>query len=621
MSAGHICFRSISLFGPQRESAILEFVPGVNVVCGASETGKSFLVETLDFVLGGSEPLRDIPERVGFDRVALSVDTADDKTYTFERSIDGGNFRLFEGRNGNVNEDEAPTLLKAKHAHDREDTLSGWLLSRCGLSGKLIRKNAAGSTRSLSFRDLARLVVVQENEIIKQGSPFLSGQFVTKTSEFAALKLLLTGVDDSSLLADAATVVRRETTGSKVELVDQWLAELVADVDADGGDQKELTDQFSNLEFAIAEKRDSLQQLQAQLNDLLALRRIALEKKEAAKDRISEVGSLLARFELLDTHYRIDVERLLAIREAGSLFFHQEHTRCPLCGADPSVQHLDGGCDGDVEAVVAAASVELDKVHKLSAELVETIHDLDLEAIGLRSQLSILQEEYDQLDKRIREGISPDLGGLQTAFADLVEKKAVLRQKLDVFSRIERLEFQRRELLEMPATADPLEVPRADVSKSVLAELSMEIEKILKAWHFPDTGRVYFDEVAVDFVINGKPRGSRGKGLRAITHAAASIALMQYCMKRELPHPGFVILDSPLLAYWEPEGEEDDLKGTDLKEMFYNYLLALPKEGQVIIFENQHPPANVLSKLAVTVFTKNPASGRYGLFPPASAQA
>jgi len=615
MNAGHIGLRKIVLAGPQRQPAILEFGPGVNVVCGASETGKSFLVEALDFILGGSKPLRDIPERVGYDRVALSVVTADEKTYTFERSIDGGNFHLFDDASRNENPEVAPLVLKAKHAHDRDDTVSGWLLSRCGLNGMLIRKNAAGVTRSLSFRDLARLVVVQENEIIRQSSPFLTGQFVNKTSEFAVLKLLLTGIDDRALIADVDKVRKFETRGAKVELVEQWLAELADDADAEGSDPKELSEQFHNLELAIAEKRTSLQQLQTHLNDLLTLRRNALEKKEAVKDRINEVSSLLARFRLLDTHYKIDIERLASIREAGLLFFHQEPARCPLCGAEPSLQHLDSSCDGDVEAVVFAANAELEKIHKLAAELVLTIDDLNAEASRLDSQLPTLQGDYDQLDRKIREGISPDLGGLQSAFADLIEARSTLQQRLDVVSRIGRLELQRTALLEAPVTAEPLEVSRVDVSKSVLAELSTEVETILKAWHFPDTGQVYFDEAAVDFVINGKPRGSRGKGLRAITHAAASIALMQYCLKRDLPHPGFVILDSPLLAYWEPEGEEDDLKGTDLKEMFYNFLLALPKEGQVIILENQHPPDSVLSKLAVTVFTKNPANGRYGFFP------
>lgn len=50
----------------------------------------------------------------------------------------------------------------------------------------------------------------------------------------------------------------------------------------------------------------------------------------------------------------------------------------------------------------------------------------------------------------------------------------------------------------------------------------------------------FFDKVASDFVIDGKPRGSRGKGLRAITHAAVSVALLEFCQEEELPHPGFL---------------------------------------------------------------------------------
>jgi hypothetical protein len=60
-----------------------------------------------------------------------------------------------------------------------------------------------------------------------------------------------------------------------------------------------------------------------------------------------------------------------------------------------------------------------------------------------------------------------------------------------------------------------------------------------------------------DFVIDGKPRGSRGKGLRAISHAAVTLGLLGYCQERSLPHPGFVVMDSPLLACFKPEGEED----------------------------------------------------------------
>jgi hypothetical protein len=149
----------------------------------------------------------------------------------------------------------------------------------------------------------------------------------------------------------------------------------------------------------------------------------------------------------------------------------------------------------------------------------------------------------------------------------------------------------------------------------VLDEFAQAIEDILQRWHFPNANRVFFDPNKRDFQIAGKDRGSTGKGLRAITHAAVKIGLMEFCRERDLPHPGFVVLDSPLLAYWKPEGEEDDLRGTDLKEMFYRYLLDLPNDNQVIIVENEHPPDFVSRDSNVIVFTKNPHRGRYGFFP------
>ena len=138
---------------------------------------------------------------------------------------------------------------------------------------------------------------------------------------------------------------------------------------------------------------------------------------------------------------------------------------------------------------------------------------------------------------------------------------------------------------------------------------------MLQEWHFPNANRIFFDERKRDVRIAGKDRGSTGKGLRAITHAAVKIGLMEFCRERNLPHPGFVVLDSPLLAYWKPEGDDDDLRGTDLKEMFYRYLLGLRKDNQVIIIENEHPPDFVSGEGNVIVFTKNPNQGRYGFFP------
>jgi len=608
-----LTIKGFSFLGPGKDCAFLEFNHGVNVICGASDTGKSFITEALDFLTGGSTELRDIPERVGYDRARIGIETSSG-CFTFERSVSGGNFRFIEELSLEDTFKAEGIVLKAKHAHDREDNLSTWLLKNVGLSDKRLRKNAQGVTQSLSFRDLARLTIIQEEEIIKRGSPFLTGQHLSKTSEWSALKLLLTGVDDSAIQPDSGS--NRETAAeAKIELIEQWIADLRSEIDEEA-EKSEIDSQLERLEQTIESHRQKMQQTQDRLESAITIRREILSERESLNDRISEISELLTRFALLAKHYEIDLERLAAIEESGSLFVHQDAVACPLCGASVTEHHNYDKCDGAVELVVESAKAEKEKIHKLSSELELTKEDLLAESSNLKKQLSAVDRRYIQVDTEIREAISPNLGALRSFFSDLVEKKSEVKKTADVLDRIERLEA-RKSGLEKEEQADQgnQESIRTEISKSVLDDLSLRVENILNAWHFPGSNRTYFDEVARDFVIDGKPRGSRGKGLRAITHAAVTIALLEYCRSKELPHPGFVVLDSPLLAYWKPEGVDDNLQGMDLKDRFYDYLVTHHSDKQIIVIENEHPSELSIEKLSLTVFTKNPQQGRYGLFP------
>jgi hypothetical protein len=42
------------------------------------------------------------------------------------------------------------------------------------------------------------------------------------------------------------------------------------------------------------------------------------------------------------------------------------------------------------------------------------------------------------------------------------------------------------------------------------------------------------------------------------------LALFEYCRSRSMPHPGFVILDSPLIAYKEPMPDDENITFTDV---------------------------------------------------------
>lgn len=144
--------KHLAYLGPNRSPASITFKRGLNVVCGASETGKSVIVESIDFMLGGGDPPREVPERVGYDRARLLVESADWPPLGLERSVEAGHFSCYEEELLGGEPTTEPRTLRDRHSAARQDTLSHMLLERVGMTDKQLRRNRAGDTRSLSVR-------------------------------------------------------------------------------------------------------------------------------------------------------------------------------------------------------------------------------------------------------------------------------------------------------------------------------------------------------------------------------------------------------------------------------------------------------------------------------------
>ncbi|NPE49958.1 hypothetical protein E0I03_01785 [Dickeya dadantii] len=607
MNDNYLQLRKILFIGPEKE-AFLHFSSGINVICGASDTGKSFLAEAIDFMLGGAK-LREITELADYAEIALDLVSSNGKKWRLLRAVTGGNFKLID-----LDESESePVVLKQKHAQDKTDNLSGFLLEQIGLLNKEILKSSAkATTQGLSFRNLARLALVQEDEIQQKGSPFWSGQFTTKTSELATVKLLLTGVDDSAVVAVSSSGT---SNTAQIALIDELLEELGAEIEDMGEDRDELASQLTRLEQSIENQRESLTVAQQQLEQLLQQRGLAFEERNKTKERLDEISELLARFSLLHKHYTIDIDRLKSIQESGLIFMHINAVPCPHCGANPAHQHLEQICSGDVDSLITSANAEMQKTERLLAELNGTVNDLVKERQCLEIQHVVHEENYLRFDKTIRDTIAPEIEGFRHSYTELVDKRASVQQSFNLFSRQDQLENRKVKLQSNTPVKEEKSAVQIGIPESLAHSLSLKISSILKAWHFPGECHVFFEKDTSDFVIDGKPRGSRGKGLRAITHAAISVGLLEFCQENGLSHPGFLVMDSPLLAYYKPEGEDDlALQGTDLKDKFYDYLVKHhTSDSQILIVENQHPPESVNELVSMTVFTSNPKVGRFGL--------
>jgi hypothetical protein len=147
--------------------------------------------------------------------------------------------------------------------------------------------------------------------------------------------------------------------------------------------------------------------------------------------------------------------------------------------------------------------------------------------------------------------------------------------------------------------------------------------KLTRIAEHPGNWHVSFDEGTYDLRIDGKNRRDNGKGVRAITHAAFKVALLMFCRERGLAHPGFLVLDTPMLTYRDPlrskEGalaaDEQAIRNTSLKEFFFEHLSKIAGLGQFVVVENVDLPQGLERLAHMEVFTGVPAMGRAGLFP------
>ena len=106
------------------------------------------------------------------------------------------------------------------------------------------------------------------------------------------------------------------------------------------------------------------------------------------------------------------------------------------------------------------------------------------------------------------------------------------------------------------------------------------------------------------------------RAFAALAYSGFILSLLKYCRDQSRPHPSLVVLDSPLVAYREPDTSAEVAR-LDVKGAFFRSLAQWKDRKQVIVFENEDPPIDLMPAITFTHFSKTGAPGtRYGFFPP-----
>lgn len=621
MKNRRIILRDLVFTGISASPVRLQFDDGLNVVYGASNTGKSFVVKALNFMFGGKESLPQIKERAPYDSILLAATLPDERDVTLYRAAAGGGFISWDGLHETRQEDSAGTKLGENHSAKTRNSLSRFLLDTIGMSDKQIVKNKYGEKISFSFRHFAPFVFVDETDIMAERSSILSGTTKTvETTEKNVFKLLLTGRDDTAVVTSPSQKKMKAAMKAKVELVDELLRALESGTSGMPLNRSELERQASAIDANLDVLSKTLCDRQERVDALVTMRRNLADQFAELRDRITELDFTLSRFKKLGDVYESDLARLEALEEGGGLLVARLGRECPVCGALPEHQKYTHGAD-EIELAHKACVAEVKKITREQRDLRVTMSSLIVEEKSLRRRLDSLATQQQQVESEL-ERVRPQEASIRQEYQQLHGEREEVKDKLELLHRREDL-LNRKSSLEGKSGASPTTKLENGIDGATAHDFAMMVQHVLKAWHFPDNPKVSFDHERQDIRINGKERDANGKGVRALLHAAFKVGVLLFCRERGLPHPGFLVLDTPLLTYREPlknpkygalAEDEKAIAATSLKEHFYGHLASLKKDAQIVILENTDPPASVRAHARITVFSGDVDGERFGFF-------
>ncbi|MGX9693594.1 hypothetical protein ACTJNK_24895 [Achromobacter anxifer] len=590
---------SLSVHGPDRETAEVSFSPKRHLIRGPSETGKSYIYDTLWFMLGGNEQPATFPLTEGYQEFRLRF-TAAKQEYEIRRALSGGPGAVYIRALDNGEESDFSPL----------DVDVGELLVELSeAKGKQILRNHS-KRGPVTGDDIRHWALWSQTELPSKKPTVGEGQPASKRE--ASFHLFLTGTDDAGIqlrkTQNEVDRARGELTAAENALA------RVESVMPNDLKREEVEESLERVDETLSAMTS---QYEARASLLKQLRREIVDATDSLKivqGQRRHVESMIFRFELLGRKYANDLERLGATSEGVAFFEVLPSVACPLC-ASPTMPVADvrNSKTESPERYRQAIAAEAEKIRTLS--------------VGLQSALEHERERLQKLKQRENSQITA-LATLQNR-----EARALNNARIEFAADPKTLALRRSELANHLGNFDEIKYLKSEIDR--LSKLTVRkritvsrdsgifgrkvadaAKVLLEAWGLNDIENIALDGETCDLRINDRTRLSFGAGMRGIYLSALAVSLMENALAENLPHLGVVVLDSPLKAYADPKSAEvKDVPSATVVDRFYKWLSTWNGLGQIIVLENEEVEPATAITLNPTVFTRISGYGRYGFYP------
>lgn len=561
----------VAAYGPGQQASSVEFTSGLNVVCGASDTGKSAILKSIKYAFGGDDkPFS--KESTGFDTIAVTIKTIKGE-FTLTRKIGKGIINVVSNLKG-IDSGDYDTAYKKENKRPVIDSI---LLKLLDIKGEpMIIKNQNGDRNHLTFNTILRSFYLNEDDIDDPRAVLTPSETTIIPRFLSSLLFLLIGDDFSNQNQIDSDAISK----AKKAALEKFTHERVANFTSRRDELEEILKSYDGIDV-VAEMQASLDRLtdaEAALDKAMAERSTIIEELSGLEQEAAQCELDLRRFTDLQTQLQADIDRISFISECSDIASSlPKKIKCPYCNND-----MD---DKAAHSVTKSASGEL-------ARTLSQLQGIELSASDLKGQLGTIHANMQEKEAKLKEI-------KELIYKTLAPKAAAIKEDINAFQRyleakneyevLHEVSEKLERALNVELEAKPVDVSKFKPKEHYPADFSVDMSKyaydILAETKYRGLNTADFSLGKFDLIVNGETKADvHGKGYHSFINTVAGLTMRNYFIEHAKHKPGIFIVDTPLHGFEEGTGANDP---NSMQYSLFQYFINHASDGQMIVVENR----------------------------------
>lgn len=609
-----------------RKNYTVPFYPGVNIIYGDADTGKSSILRIVYYLLGGKSIKLDheISSSVKYAVLELEINGF---SYCIIRDLYNSTKDIevysckYESISKNFPDKFVSSVAKST---EEKKSISDFLIERLNFPIVQLKQSPtkdSSDTARLSFLDLFKYMYLDQDQV---GSTHMLniGNPVVEVKNREVLKYVFNVLDTniSDLEVDISLKTKEKSElESQFKVISKFLSEIdfykTESIDEEISQIDELAEGLEEKLSEVNRQMVADNELYSGLKEALNTINLDIEELEARKSK-SERN--IERYSRLNNDYQNDIQKLKAATVAFNAIGKEESTttNCPICDSLITLSDISDEFEISEENKLKQ---ELNSIVRRSKDLIELIAENRKEIEELTSLLEELYKEKTKAKKYMDEELSNAVTPYLAERDILVKESARLSERREKFvsalrvrnrqnsisdeigrieSSIIQLKQRLEELMENSPSMD-----------DVLETLSSSLNDFLSSVKINNQfGVDVSDKSFLPIVRNIEYRNINSGGLRTIVSIGHLTSIMKAKLHMDTNLPSLLMIDTvgkflgktPEGVNLETDFDADEREGVSDPDKYRNLFETLldtaeefeknNKLCQIILVDNDLPP-------------------------------